>query len=455
VKNFNLVEVFLSSLKSIVIEDPYSKSYLLGVSGGSDSMCLANLFLVSGLNFSVAHVNYSLRGAESIDDMNFVISWANKNNIPCYTKVINLQTFLESNGGNLQDIARNIRYNFFEEIRLNNAIDFVCTAHHASDWLETLIFNFFRGGLLNALVGISVRNGVVIRPLLNLDKSIISSYITQNKISFKSDSSNEKLIYKRNLIRHKVLPLVNKINSSILTTFQNNRRIWMEIVLIKNTFIKKESPKIVTNISENEFLLSLEGLNNSIAPITLLYEILNPLGFSSKLIFEINKRRSPTTLIGTVLIHENWKMVKLENYFRFIKKSLFSIQPVLIEIDGEGEYFINSNRKLIVKNSGFLPENLNQGVNKIIVDAEKIIYPLLLRKWEPGDFFFPINMNNHKKKVKDFLTDKKLDKLKKQDVFILENADGQIIWIVGLRQDNRFKIEPLTKHILIFEYKID
>lgn len=454
-KNLNLEEAFLWELKNIIKDNPYDKSYLLGVSGGSDSMCLANLFLVSGLSFSVAHVNYSLRGADSIDDMNFVSAWAKENKISCFTKVIDTPYILASNGGNTQELARNIRYHFFEEIRLKNGIDFVCTAHHSLDWLETITFNFFRGGLLNALVGMSNKNREILRPLLLLEKSMISKYMTQKQIPFRIDSSNEKINYNRNLIRHKILPLINKINPSLFSTFLHNKRIWLEMIQIRNTFIERESKQIITKISENEFLVSLEGLNSSIAPITFLYEILSPKGFTSKTIFEIDKRRGNSVSIGTIFIQGNWKMVKLEHHLRFIKESLPNIQLNLIEIKRVGEYSFHLNRKIKIENTIAFPENFNQGENKIFVDAKKIVFPLILRKWEPGDIFFPINMNNHSKKVQDLLTDKKLDKIKKKEVFVLQNANGQIIWVIGLRQDNRFKIEPITEHILIFEHKIN
>ncbi|MEY3321439.1 MAG: hypothetical protein RLZZ417_1022 [Bacteroidota bacterium] len=454
-KKLNLEEAFLWELKNIIKDNPFDKSYLLGVSGGSDSMCLANLFLVSGLTFSVAHVNYSLRGADSIDDMNFVIAWAKENKISCYTKVIDTPHILEANGGNTQELARNIRYHFFEEIRLKNGIDFVCTAHHSSDWLETITFNFFRGGFLNALVGMSHKNGDILRPLLYLEKSMISQYLMQKEIPFRIDSSNEKLIYNRNLIRHKILPFLNKINPSLLSTFLQNKIIWLEMIQIKNTFIEREFKQIITEISENEFLVSLEGLNNSIAPITFLHEILRPKGFTSKTIFEIDKRRGKSVSIGTIFIQGNWKMVKLEHHLRFIKESLTNIPLNLLEIKRVGEYSFHLNRKIKIENAISFPENFNQGEHKIFVDAKKIVFPLILRKWEPGDIFFPINMNNHSKKVQDLLTDKKLDKIKKKEVFVLQNANGQIIWVIGLRQDNRFKIEPITEHILIFEHKIN
>lgn len=453
-KNLNLEVLFLEALKKIVKGDPKSKSYLIGISGGSDSMCLASLFLNCGLKFCLAHVNYSLRGADSINDMNFVTTWADENKVLCFTKIIDTPLILASQGGNMQQLARNIRYSFFEETRLENNIDFVCTAHHASDWLETIIFNFFRGGLLNALVGMPARNDAVLRPLLYVEKSFISDYLTQNEIPFRTDGSNEKLIYNRNLIRHNILPLLKFINPSLLSTFISNNKIWIEMINIKNDFIERESQKIITRITENEFLIDLDHLNNSKAPITFIHEILSPLGFTSNMMLEMDQRRHKSVSIGTVFYHNDWKIIKLEHTFRVVKFNFNKTELNSLEIFSLGAYSFSNNKEIIIDSLKTKPKKLNHGKDIILVDAEKIVFPLILRKWSPGDFFHPINMNNHTKKVQDFLTDIKIDKINKNEIFVLLNANGQIIWVVGLRQDNRFKIEPNTEHILIFEIKI-
>ena len=216
---------FLDSLKSLVRGDLSKKSFLLGVSGGSDSMCLAKLFLKSGLKFGVIHINYLLRGSESEEDMNFVSTWAKNHGIECFVKVIDTPFILSNQGGNVQQMARDFRYSFFEETRLKYHFDFICTAHHASDWLETVIFNVLRGGFIHALIGIPTRNGVILRPLLSFPKKEINDYLIQNDIPFRSDSSNNKLIYHRNLIRHEIIPALIKINPSLESTFLKNKRV--------------------------------------------------------------------------------------------------------------------------------------------------------------------------------------------------------------------------------------
>ena len=446
---------FLDSLKQLVNSDLSEKSFLLGVSGGGDSMCLANLFLHSGLNFSLIHINYSLRGNESDDDMNFVTNWAKNHDIRCFVKVIDTPSILTNQGGNLQQIARDFRYSFFEETRLKYHFDFICTAHHASDWLETVIFNVLRGGFLNALIGIPGINGAILRPLLSFPKKEINDYLVQNDIPFRTDSSNNKLIYHRNLIRHQIIPALNKINPSLLSTFLKNKKVWLELIHIKNDFVANESNKLVTNLTENELLIDIDGLNACIAPITFLYEILSPLGFTSKMIYEVVEMKEKSISNGSVMTHKNFKIIKLEKYIRIIKE----IEPPLvaqeIEIPKIGKVEYAKGRSIHIKDSGIIPENLNQGSEKIIVDVKKLIFPLFVRKWRYGDFFYPINMNNQRKKLQDYLTDKKIDKLKKEEVFLLVDANNQIIWVIGLRQDNRSKIDSNTEHILIFENKIN
>jgi tRNA(Ile)-lysidine synthase len=211
----------------------------------------------------------------------------------------------------------------------------------------------------------------------------------------------------------------------------------------------------VTNLDENELLIDIDGLNSCIAPVTFLYEILSPLGFTSKMIYEVLEMKEKTISIGSVITHNNIKIIKLEKYFRLIKVIESPLVAQEIEILKNGKVEYAKGRSIHIKDSSIIPENLNQGSEKIIVDVKKIIFPLSVRKWRFGDFFYPINMNNQRKKLQDYLTDKKIDKYKKEEVYLLVDANNQIIWVIGLRQDNRSKIDSNTEHILIFEHKIN
>jgi hypothetical protein len=173
------------------------------------------------------------------------------------------------------------------------------------------------------------------------------------------------------------------------------------------------------------------------------------------MIYEILEMKEKSISIGSVITHKNIKIIKLEKYLRLIKEieSPLIAQEMGIRQYGNIEYA--KGRSIYLKNSSKIPENLNQGSEKIIVDVKKIIFPLSVRKWRYGDFFYPINMNNQRKKLQDYLTDKKIDKYKKEEVYLLVDANNQIIWVIGLRQDNRSKIDSNTEHILIFENKIN
>lgn len=452
-RKLSLESSFLDSLNQLAKGDFVNKSFLLGVSGGSDSMCLANLFLKCKLNFSLIHMNYSLRGAESDEDMKFVTSWAAKNEIQCFVKVLNTPFILSNQGGNLQQMARDARYEFFEETRLKYHFNYICTAHHASDWLETVIFNFLRGGFLNALVGIPTKNGAILRPLLPFSKKELDDYITQNKIPFRTDSSNNKLIYHRNLIRHQIIPALSKINPSLLNTFLRNKRVWLELIQIKNEFVVSETKKLVTFLSANEFLIDIDGLNTCVAPITFLFEILSPLGFTSKMIYGIVEMKEKSVSIGSFIKHNNHRIIKLERFLRIIKEEESPLVPNEIEIPKNGIVEYAKGKSIYIKSIYNAPENLNQGTDIIFVDANKIIFPIYVRKWQNGDFFHPLNMNNQRKKLQDYLTDRKIDKFKKEEVYVLIDGNDQIVWVIGFRQDNRYKIDSNTKHILIFENK--
>jgi tRNA(Ile)-lysidine synthase len=234
-----------------------------------------------------------------------------------------------------------------------------------------------------------------------------------------------------------------------------NKKVWLELIHIKNDFVANESNKLVTNLTENEILIDIDGLNVCIAPVTFLYEILSPLGFNSKMIYEVLEMKEKSISIGSVMTHKNIKIIKLEKYFRIIKEIEPPVVEQEIEIPKNGKVEYAKGRSIQIKNSSIIPENLNQGTEKIIVDVKKIIFPLYVRKWRSGDFFYPINMNNQRKKLQDYLTDKKMDKLKKEEVYLLVDANNQIIWVIGFRQDNRSKIDSNTEHILIFENKIN
>ena len=234
-----------------------------------------------------------------------------------------------------------------------------------------------------------------------------------------------------------------------------NKRVWSELIQIKNEFVSSESKKLVTHLSDNEFLIDIDGLNECLAPITFLYEILIPLGFTSKMIYEIVEMKEKSMPIGSVFTHNDVKIIKLEKYLRLIKEIESPLFTNEMEITQNGNIEYAKGRRISVKNSRNIPENLNQGAEKIFVDIKKIIFPLYVRKWRYGDFFYPINMNNQRKKLQDYLTDKKIDKLKKEDIYLLVDANNQIIWVIGLRQDNRYKIDSNTEHILLFEHKIN
>jgi tRNA(Ile)-lysidine synthase len=186
-----------------------------------------------------------------------------------------------------------------------------------------------------------------------------------------------------------------------------------------------------------------------------LYEILSPLGFTSKMIYEIVDMKEKSISIGSVFTLNNLKIIKLEKYLRLIKEIESPLVTTDIEIPQNGKVEYTKGRSISIKNSSNIPENLNQGTEIIFVDEKKIIFPLYVRKWRYGDIFYPINMNNQRKKLQDYLTDKKIDKFKKEEVYLLVDANNHIIWVIGLRQDNRYKIDLNTEHILIFEHKIN
>ena len=437
----------------------------LAVSGGVDSVVLVDLCAKAGYNFSIAHCNFQLRGEESEGDEAFVRSLGEKYNVEVLVKKFDTEEYAATNKLSIQEAARVLRYEWFEEMvngewsMVNNEnsekahsphhsllITHLLTAHHADDNNETLLMNFFRGTGLHGLTGIPATYGHVKRPLLSFTKQDLLQYAHENNLQYREDSSNQSSKYTRNFFRNEIIPDIEKVYPQVKTNLTDNINRFIEIEqlyrLSTQAIIKK-----LCRLKGNEVHIPVKQLmeyNNR----ALIYEIIHPYGFSEKQIDEVVKLAesesgryidSPS-LYYRIIKHRHW----------FIISPAQSAESANIIIDEKDTELYFENGHLSCKKIAASKVDLNSAVNIALLNAKEISFPLLLRKWKTGDYFYPLGMRK-KKKVARFLIDSKLSKSQKENVWIIE-SNKKIIWIVGHRIDDRFKITSSTQTVLQISY---
>ncbi|MTH13975.1 tRNA lysidine(34) synthetase TilS [Flavobacterium sp. LC2016-01] len=416
------------------------KKLFLAVSGGLDSMVLLHLFQQLPSEIAVLHCNFQLRGLESFGDQEFVQNYCNQNNIPVFTTQFDTKAFAEDYKLSTQVAARELRYSWFYELLEEKNFDFILTAHHADDNLETFIINLTRGTGLDGLTGIPEENDRIIRPLLPFSREEILKYAKENAIEWREDSSNASNKYLRNKIRHDLIPILKEINPNFLDAFQKTQSYLQE----SKEMVEDASIMIYQQVAKEDgedIHFDLKQLKKLPNYKSYLYQWLNEFGFSAwNDIYDLVEGQSGKQVLSAE--------------FRLLKNRETLILSPISEISEKEEFEIHEN----VTDVNF-PLNLKfcqvndiiVDSNKVIfVDAEKIRFPLVLRKWNEGDVFHPFGMQGKSKKVSKLFKDEKLSLIEKEKTWIL-CSENQIVWVVGIRQDERFKIENTTNKILKIE----
>jgi tRNA(Ile)-lysidine synthase len=401
---------------------------LVACSGGLDSIVLS--WLMHQLDYNIA-----LRGEESDDDELFVTAFANDLDIDFYVKSFNTKTVAQTNSGSIQMIARDLRYKWFKELLSIKKYDYVLTAHHADDCLETFLINLSRGTGIEGLTGIPEQNDKVIRPLLKFSRADILEYAKASKLTWREDSSNSETKYLRNKIRQELVSELKNLNSYFLNNFLNSQeRLRESSIILKNTKIELQNRLF---IYENESIkISIEKLQK-LAPIkSYLYLLFKEYGFTAwNDILNLLHAKS-----GKEVNSLTHRLVKDREELLLVAK-----------LDTEKKrYFIAKN-----DNELRIPLKLKIEVVSTITDThknilylnmEKLIFPLVLRKWNNGDYFYPLGMQG-KKKLSKYFKDEKISIIAKEEQWLLVNND-KIAWVIGRRADERYKVTPSTKKIL-------
>ena len=416
------------------------KKLLLAVSGGIDSMVLMRLCIEMKMDISVAHCNFSLRGDDSDADEYFVKSQTDKLQIPIFIKKFDTKKIAEKEKSSIQVVARNLRYEWFNTLLINNDYDYILTAHHLDDSLETFLINFTRGSGLNGLTGIPQQNVSIVRPLLPFSRTEIEIFANENKVEWREDSSNASGKYLRNKLRHDVIPMLKELNPSLLHSFENTISNLQQAQSLVDDASRIVYRKVVTdtNFQKRINLTELIQLPNYNA---YLYQWLETLGFSDwESINDLATAQS-----GKQIHSQNHTLLKDRNFLIvFPKQESEKTTLFLIEKDQNEIKF-----PLKIKFCN-VDDISNQATNTIFVDEDKLQFPLVIRKWQEGDWFYPHGLNG-KKKLSKFFKDEKYSLLDKSEAWLL-CSNNQIVWIIGDRQDDRFKVTETTTKILKIKY---
>ena len=419
---------------------------LLAVSGGIDSMVMAHLFLRRNHKEGIAHCNFSLRGQESDKDEELVRQFAADNNIPFYTIRFETKAYAKRNKLSIQMAARELRYNWFEEIRGKNGFDSVAVAHNLNDNIETLLINLIRGTGLAGMAGIKPLNNNIIRPMLFATRQEIQTYCDKNKIVFREDKSNADTKYTRNKIRHQVIPVIKEINPSVELTLNETAERFSGFNEIVSDYISQLKEKIG---EEKEHIISfnISLLKTHLHNKAVIFELFKPYGVAkaklNDLIRVIDGKTGGQIITDTHRIIKNRKEIVVSEE-AYMQETSYTISDINAFCIYPG---ISSARNVKITDTYEIPSDPHIAC----IDLQKISFPVLIRKWKPGDYFYPLGMKQ-KKKLSDYFIDNKYSRFDKETIFILE-SDGKIVWLIGDRIDDRFKITSSTKKGLLLKLK--
>ena len=415
---------------------------LLTISGGIDSMVMLDVMSYFPNEIGLVHCNFHLRGEESNLDEALVREIAYKKKLPIYVKSFDTKQFAKENNLSIQLAARELRYNYFEEVARENGYTKILTAHHLDDHIETFFIHLLRSSGLKGLQGIPVRREDYIRPLLGLTRGDIVQYAQEHQVQYREDRSNAETKYLRNQIRHQLSPVLEKVDAQYRQKIHKS----LDYISQSNRFVEREIQKIIEKKEEGKgeqkhFPISF--LQNHPDALLILHYWLSDKGFSDDNLQNIKRNMQPIK-VGRFYYSNNYLLVIDRDYLVLSPlREKYNPPTVLRSEEGEIEKPLSLQWKVILKDNAF---KIETDLSQAFLDFDKIKFPLVLRLWKEGDRFRPLGMKGEKK-VSDFLIDNKVNRADKQDVFVLVSG-GEIVWLVGYRVSDKFKITSSTTKIL-------
>ncbi|MFN5334718.1 MAG: tRNA lysidine(34) synthetase TilS [Bacteroidota bacterium] len=426
---------------------------IIAISGGVDSMVLAELCKNNGYSIVLAHCNFQLRDAESTRDQTFVESYATQHQLQIFIEAFETKKYVSKHSIGIQEAARSLRYAWLhqlaEKLFLETGLPtYILTAHHADDQIETLMMHFFRGTGLKGLTGIPERNGRIIRPLLNYAKKELLDYAKEHKIAFVEDSSNLSSDYTRNFFRNEIIPALEKVYPSVKNNLLDNIRRFKSTELLYREAITPMLKRMMLQRGE-EYHVPIQTLlknkNNS-----LIYALIHPFGFTEGQIEELIKLANAMSGSFMEAPVTRYRIIKHRNHFVIAPPVHSDSAIILIE---ESQHSVTYASGIItLKIQSDKPFAISSDRDVALLDAKDIQFPLVVRKWKEGDYFYPLGMRK-KKKIARFLIDQKLSKTEKEKIWVIE-SNQRIIWVIGQRIDDRFKITDTSNKVLKIENRI-
>ena len=421
-----------------------SQLYLVALSGGADSVALLLALKKLGYNIEAAHCNFHLRGEESDRDEDFCKNLCRELDIKLHLAHFDTQTNASLHGISIEMAARNLRYNYFEALLKDINASAVCVAHHKDDSAETLLLNLVRGTGIEGLTGIKSKNNRIVRPFLCVRRNEIINYLEQQNQSFVIDSSNLVNDVQRNKIRLDVMPLLQTINPLVVEHLNQTGEYIEEAASILNTALEQMQNRVVLLKTEEQMIVDIERLEKEQSSSYLLWYILKNYGFNAAQIKQISCGLK--TSVGRVW--ESTTHALTINNNKIIVEPLFTCDSKEYRLIEEGLYHLNSKLSIEIKKE---PYSIDNGFSKdpknVWIDADKVVFPLSVRLIKEGDRMIPLGMKGSKL-ISDILTDTKVSYFDRQRQYVLLNNDQQIIWLVGRRIDDRYKITSSTKTVL-------
>ncbi len=420
------------------------KKTLLTVSGGMDSVVMCALFNEAKFPFAIAHCNFQLRGKESDADEQLVKQLGGKYGVEVFVKKFDTKHYAEGKSISIQLAARELRYTWFEEMRKEKEFDLIATAHHLNDNIETILFNLTKGTGIRGLRGIPLRQGNIVRPLLFASREEIETYQQQNNLEFREDSSNADDKYTRNKIRHNIIPLLKEINPSLENTFADKIELFTELEKMYEKEMKKAASQLFLQRGSDIYIpiLKLKKTKNA---SSVLFEYLKDYGFNSEQIED---------MLTAVDAEAGRQFLSISA--RIIKDRQFFILTKLADKDSSIHYIEEGDKEVKLGEKKLQITNYELQITKdkdtAYLDKSKLEFPLIARRWREGDYFYPFGMRMKKKKLKKFFTDEKIPLNEKENIWVIE-SNKKIVWVVGYRIDERFKVTDATKEVLKLQIK--
>ncbi|MCW0483595.1 tRNA lysidine(34) synthetase TilS, partial [Gaoshiqia sediminis] len=427
-----MLEAFQSYIRDENLLVPTDK-VVLAVSGGADSMVMLALFQQAGFDFVVAHCNFRLRGVESDSEEVFLRDYCGEHGLELYVKHFDTREYADQEGVSIEMAARQLRYDWFHQLLDELSFDYVATAHHQDDLIETMLINLSRGTGIRGLTGIQAKNGSVVRPLLFASRQQILEYAAARHIDYKNDSSNDELLYQRNIIRHQLIPQFEQLNPA----FRRNAARTAAILKDTREVYQQKLDEILQAVAREEDGLvrfPVEKLKTLYPQLSLLFELFHPYGFNVEQVQEIADVLTGDS--GKSFFSKTHRLVKdrgdlILTGLSAPMESRYYIEEDCLEISEP----IPLTFEILAKSPAF---RFSTDPKVADLDFDRLQFPLILKKWEQGEYFSPLGMTGLKK-LSDFFIDEKLSIPEKEATWILYSGK-QVVWVVGRRIDDRFKI---------------